>query len=133
MSDLIDGIYRLMMTDEHMPVNIGNPIETSIKDFALIINELCHNSAGIITRYADTLGDDLTPAAGYHACEDGPGLGTARGNPRRFEHDDRLYAPKTGLGRRAGISTAWECCASSVAPPKDSGSNTCPGYHPPYH
>jgi len=57
-SDLIDGIYRLMMTDEHMPVNIGNPIETSIKDFALIINELCHNSAGIITRYADTLGDD---------------------------------------------------------------------------
>jgi len=41
-----------------LPVNIGNPIETSIKDFALIINELCQNPAGIITQYADTLGDD---------------------------------------------------------------------------
>jgi len=57
-SDLIEGIYRLMMTDEHMPVNIGNPNETSIKDFALIINELCQNHGGIITEYADTLGDD---------------------------------------------------------------------------
>jgi len=47
-----------MMTDEHMPVNIGNPEETSIKDFALIINELCHNPSGIITEYAETLGDD---------------------------------------------------------------------------
>jgi len=41
-----------------MPVNIGNPNETSIKDFALIINELCQNPGGIITQYADTLGDD---------------------------------------------------------------------------
>ena len=57
-SDLIEGIYRLMMTDEYMPVNIGNPNETSIKDFALIINELCQNPAGIITRFAETLGDD---------------------------------------------------------------------------
>lgn len=57
-SDLIEGIYRLMMTDEYMPVNIGNPNETSIKDFALIINELCQNPGGIITQYADTLGDD---------------------------------------------------------------------------
>ena len=47
-----------MMTDEYMPVNIGNPNETSIKDFALIINELCQNPGGIITQYADTLGDD---------------------------------------------------------------------------
>ncbi len=57
-SDLIEGIYRLMLTDEALPVNIGNPNETSIKDFALIINKLCQNEAGIITRYAETLGDD---------------------------------------------------------------------------
>ena len=32
--DLIDGIYRLLMSDYHLPVNIGNPDEITIKDFA---------------------------------------------------------------------------------------------------
>jgi dTDP-glucose 4,6-dehydratase len=32
--DLIDGIYRLLMSDYHLPVNIGNPEEISIRDFA---------------------------------------------------------------------------------------------------
>jgi dTDP-glucose 4,6-dehydratase len=31
--DLIEGIYRLLHSDYHMPVNIGNPDEISIKDF----------------------------------------------------------------------------------------------------
>lgn len=47
-SDLIDGIYRLLLSDEHGPVNIGNPNELSIKDFAQVINELTGNPAGII-------------------------------------------------------------------------------------
>jgi dTDP-glucose 4,6-dehydratase len=33
-SDLIDGIYRLMMSDYHEPVNIGNPREMTIRQFA---------------------------------------------------------------------------------------------------
>jgi len=33
-SDLIDGIYRLMMSDYHEPVNIGNPREMTIHEFA---------------------------------------------------------------------------------------------------
>ena len=33
-SDLIDGIYRLLMSDINDPVNIGNPIEMSIKQMA---------------------------------------------------------------------------------------------------
>jgi dTDP-glucose 4,6-dehydratase len=33
-SDLIDGIYRLMMSDYDMPVNIGNPNEMTILQFA---------------------------------------------------------------------------------------------------
>jgi len=33
-SDLIDGIFRLAMSDYHEPVNIGNPREMSIKHFA---------------------------------------------------------------------------------------------------
>ena len=32
--DLIDGIYRLLMSDYARPVNIGNPVEISLKDFA---------------------------------------------------------------------------------------------------
>jgi dTDP-glucose 4,6-dehydratase len=32
--DLVDGIYRLLMSDYHLPVNIGNPQEITIKEFA---------------------------------------------------------------------------------------------------
>lgn len=31
--DLVDGIYRLLFSDYHMPVNIGNPSEITIKEF----------------------------------------------------------------------------------------------------
>jgi dTDP-glucose 4,6-dehydratase len=33
-SDLIDGIYKLMHADEHLPTNIGNPQEITILEFA---------------------------------------------------------------------------------------------------
>ena len=46
-SDLIDGIYRLFMSDEHDPVNIGNPVETSILEFANTINSLTENTAEV--------------------------------------------------------------------------------------
>ncbi len=46
-SDLIEGIYRLLLSDEREPVNIGNPAETSILDFARTINRLTGNQAGI--------------------------------------------------------------------------------------
>lgn len=32
--DLIEGIYRLLMSEYHLPVNVGNPDEISLKDFA---------------------------------------------------------------------------------------------------
>jgi len=32
--DLIEGIYRLLLSDYHLPVNIGNPAEISLKEFA---------------------------------------------------------------------------------------------------
>ncbi len=46
-SDLVDGIYRLLMSNENEPVNIGNPAELTIHDFAKVINELTGNPAGI--------------------------------------------------------------------------------------
>ncbi len=33
-SDLVEGVYRLLMSDERLPVNIGNPNEMTILDFA---------------------------------------------------------------------------------------------------
>jgi dTDP-glucose 4,6-dehydratase len=47
--DMVDGIYRLLISEEHEPINIGNPIETSIHDLALIINSLTKNPAGIVS------------------------------------------------------------------------------------
>jgi dTDP-glucose 4,6-dehydratase len=46
--DLIEGIYRLMMSDEHMPVNIGNPQELTIREFAERIREHFDNVPEII-------------------------------------------------------------------------------------
>lgn len=45
--DLIEGIIRLLYSDEHMPVNIGNPVEMSILEFAEAINHITGNPAGI--------------------------------------------------------------------------------------
>jgi dTDP-glucose 4,6-dehydratase len=56
--DLIEGIYRLLMSDEHMPVNIGNPAETSILQFAQTINRITNNPTGIEVKPAMRLGDD---------------------------------------------------------------------------
>jgi dTDP-glucose 4,6-dehydratase len=38
-SDLIEGIYRLMLSDEHLPTNIGNPQEITILQFAERVRE----------------------------------------------------------------------------------------------
>ncbi len=45
--DLIDGIYRLLLSDYHLPVNIGNPNEISLKDFAEEILALTGNKVKI--------------------------------------------------------------------------------------
>ncbi len=46
--DLIEGVVRLLYSDEHMPVNIGNPHEMTILEFAEAINRITGNQAGIV-------------------------------------------------------------------------------------
>jgi len=46
--DLVEGIYRLLMSDYSMPVNIGNPNEISLKDFAEEVLKLTGSSVKII-------------------------------------------------------------------------------------
>lgn len=46
--DLVDGIFRLLMSDYHQPVNMGNPDEISLKDFAEEIINLTGTTQKII-------------------------------------------------------------------------------------
>jgi len=45
--DEIDGFYRLLMSDEVYPVNIGNTVETTMLELAEVVNELTGNKAGV--------------------------------------------------------------------------------------
>jgi len=47
-SDLIDGIYRLMMSDCAEPVNIGNPDEMSVLEFAERVIEVIGSGSQIV-------------------------------------------------------------------------------------
>ncbi len=46
--DLVEGIYRLSMSDEVYPVNIGNPAEITIKEFAEEIVKLTGSKSRIV-------------------------------------------------------------------------------------
>jgi dTDP-glucose 4,6-dehydratase len=46
-NDLVDGLYRLLMSDAHEPVNLGNPTEITIAQLAEVVNQLTDNSAGV--------------------------------------------------------------------------------------
>lgn len=48
--DLVEGIYRLLLSDESDPVNIGNPSEISILDFAKEVIELTGSNSKIINK-----------------------------------------------------------------------------------
>ena len=56
--DLIEGIYRLLLSDYAQPVNIGNPNEITIKDFAEEIIQLTGTNQKII--YKELPKDDPT-------------------------------------------------------------------------
>jgi dTDP-glucose 4,6-dehydratase len=47
-SDMVDGLYRLMQSDERYPVNLGNPLELTIREFAERIKLLTGASAEIV-------------------------------------------------------------------------------------
>lgn len=47
-SDLVEGIYRLLLSDEDQPVNIGNPDEISLKDFAKEVLKIAKSDVEIL-------------------------------------------------------------------------------------
>ena len=57
-SDLVEGIHRLLNSDFNDPVNIGNPHELSIKDFAEVVNELTDNPGGLVFKESSRIAGD---------------------------------------------------------------------------
>ncbi len=88
--DLVEGIYRLLLSDHHMPVNIGNPDEISIRDFADEVLALVNNPKAKVI-YKDLPVDDpkvrkpdITKARKVLGWE--PQVSRAEGLKRTFEY-----------------------------------------------
>ena len=47
-ADLIEGTYRLLLSNENHPVNIGNTVEMSMLDFARAVLDLSGSKSGIV-------------------------------------------------------------------------------------
>jgi dTDP-glucose 4,6-dehydratase len=47
--DLIEGIFRLLFSDYHLPVNLGNPEEITIKEFGEEIIQLTNSKSKLIS------------------------------------------------------------------------------------
>jgi dTDP-glucose 4,6-dehydratase len=48
-TDLVDGLYRLMLSTERYPVNLGNPNEMTIREFAEHICRITGSSSRIVS------------------------------------------------------------------------------------
>ena len=88
-SDLVDGIYKLLLSGYHMPVNIGNPVEITIKQAAEEVIKLTGSSSKII--YKDLPKDDpkvrqpdITKAKDILGWE--PKIGRTEGLVKTYEY-----------------------------------------------
>jgi dTDP-glucose 4,6-dehydratase len=95
--DLVDGIVKLLASSEHTPVNLGNPLEVSILEFAQVINRLTGNTAGIqYVPSGRTVGDpqrrqpDITKARQVLNWE--PTTGLEEGLARTIEYFRQVMA-----------------------------------------
>ncbi len=96
--DLIEGIVRLLMSDYHLPVNVGNPDEISLKEFAEEIISLTGTTQKIV--YKPLPMDDpkqrkpdITRAKSLLGWE--PRVSRSEGLARTYEYFKQL--PETDL------------------------------------
>ena len=94
-SDLIDGIYRLLLSDEPEPVNIGNPAEISIREFAEKLNEITGSDGGVLYR-SPAHGRPEAAPAGHHQGAPRSGLGAVGAAAERHGADRRLVPAAAG-------------------------------------
>jgi len=46
-SDLVEGIFQMTKIKEHLPINLGNPVELTVNEFAKLVQELAGSTPGI--------------------------------------------------------------------------------------
>ncbi len=100
--DLVEGIYRLLMSDYAYPVNIGNPSEITIKEFGDEILKLTGSSVKMILKPLPQddpkqRQPDITKARKLLNWE--PAVGRAEGLKRTYEYFKNL--PKEELYKTA--------------------------------
>lgn len=95
-SDLVDGLLRLSESDERYPVNLGNPAEMTILEFANLIRARFNNSVGI--EYRPLPADDpkirrpdITKAKNVLGWE--PKVPLAEGLTMTIEYFQRVHDP----------------------------------------
>ncbi len=81
-SDLIDGIYRLLLSEETEPVNIGNPVELSVLEFART-DPRPHGNDERDRLPAAADGRPEGAPAGHHEGADAVSAGSRRSRSRR--------------------------------------------------
>ena len=96
-SDLVDGLYRLMLSDERYPVNLGNPREMTILEFAEHIRRLTGTKSEIVFRAAAGRRSEAAQA-GYHQGPGGARMGATRAARGGSARDGCLFPRARGDG-----------------------------------
>ena len=98
--DTIEGLYRLAVSETHEPVNIGNPVEISILDFAKEIIDLTGSESEIVFQEFPTEGDpkvrrpDITKARNILGWESK--VSRAEGLAKTLEYFRTVIAGREG-------------------------------------
>ena len=99
MDDLVEGIYRLLLSDHSEPVNIGNPDEITIYDFAKEVLSLVQNPDAKIIHKELPEDDpkvrqpDITKAREILNWE--PKFDRSEGLKLTYEYFKKVVTPKT--------------------------------------
>ena len=99
-TDLVDGIIRLMLSDVNDPVNIGNPREMTIKEIAETIIRMTGSTSKIVYKPLPTDDPKAAPAR-HHPRAHAARLGAEGAARRRPGQDDRVL-PDQGRSRSRG-------------------------------
>ena len=97
--DLVDGLYRLTLSDERYPVNLGNPQELTILEFAERIRRLTGTTAPARIQAAPARRSQAA-AAEYRQGEKDTGLGAQGELGRRAQGDYRVLPEPAFTGSR---------------------------------
>ena len=97
-SDLVNGLLMLIESGEPYPVNLGNPIEMTILEFAQYIRDRVDENCGIEFRPLPSDDPNIRPA-GYQQSEASTWLGAKGKFGRRHRLHGRLLQPE-GSGRK---------------------------------